>query len=61
MSTRATVHFKSKGCKKPEAIVYRHCDGYPEGLGSDLKVRKKLRTLVLMILPIWRHVGLCGM
>ena len=36
MSTRATVHF----CwdeKTTGAIVYRHCDGYPDGLGKDLK------------------------
>lgn len=35
MSTRATVHFRRKGTTR--AIVYRHCDGYPEGLGADLK------------------------
>ena len=27
---------------KPDAIVYRHCDGYPEGLGCDLKRFVKL-------------------
>ena len=37
MSTRATIHFKDKGIKEPSAIVYRHCDGYPKGLGVDLK------------------------
>ena len=35
MSTRATVHFEHHG--KTRAIVYRHSDGYPEGLGEDLK------------------------
>jgi len=30
MSTRATVHFDDR------AIVYRHSDGYPDGLGQDL-------------------------
>jgi hypothetical protein len=35
MSTRATVHFRYMG--KTEAIVYRHNDGYPEGLGKDLQ------------------------
>lgn len=30
MSTRATIHFQSNG--KTEAIVYRHSDGYPEGV-----------------------------
>lgn len=37
MSTRATIHFCYPGSKEPEAIVYRHSDGYPEGLGEDLK------------------------
>ncbi len=35
MSTRATVDFQQNGTTK--AIVYRHCDGYPEGLGRDLR------------------------
>ena len=35
MSTRATVHFRYGG--KTEAIVYRHSDGYPEGLGKALE------------------------
>ena len=35
MSTRATIHFRYMG--KTEAIVYRHNDGYPEGLGKDLQ------------------------
>src|SRR2546429_1330535 len=35
MSTRATVHFEYNG--KAEAIVYRHSDGYPKGLGKDLE------------------------
>lgn len=37
MSTRATVWFHDKGKETPEAIIYRHSDGYPEGLGQDLK------------------------
>ena len=36
MSTRATVHFQKDGVTR--AIVYRHSDGYPEGLGEDLKI-----------------------
>ena len=36
MSTRATIHFRSYG--ETEAIVYRHSDGYPAGLGKDLKL-----------------------
>jgi len=36
MSTRATVHFCYSN-KHPEAIIYRHSDGYPEGLGKDLE------------------------
>lgn len=35
MSTRATVHFEEGG--KVKAIVYRHTDGYREGLGKDLE------------------------
>ena len=35
MSTRATVHFEQNG--EVQAIVYRHSDGYPEGLGNDLQ------------------------
>lgn len=35
MSTRATVHFEQNG--EAQAIVYRHSDGYPEGLGNDLQ------------------------
>ena len=35
MSTRATVHFQYQ--KKDVAIVYRHPDGYPDGLGKDLQ------------------------
>lgn len=35
MSTRAAIHFEdSRG--KAHAIVYRHSDGYPEGLGKDI-------------------------
>lgn len=37
MSTRATIHFHYPGEAKPVAIVYRHSDGYPDGLGKDLK------------------------
>lgn len=36
MSTRASIHFcDSTG--KTVAIVFRHTDGYPEGLGRDLR------------------------
>ena len=36
MSTRACVHFMQNG--EAEAKIYRHSDGYPEGLGQDLLV-----------------------
>lgn len=36
MSIRATVHFQDSD-DGDRAIVYRHCDGYPEGLGTDLE------------------------
>lgn len=35
MSTRATIHFTRGG--ETDAIIYRHGDGYPDGLGEDLK------------------------
>jgi hypothetical protein len=37
MSTRSTTHFIGRKGEKPEAIVYRHADGYPEGHGKDLQ------------------------
>lgn len=37
MSTRATIHFHYPGEPKPVAIIYRHGDGYPDGLGKDLE------------------------
>ena len=37
MSTRATIHFHYQTSTKPEAIIYRHGDGYPDGLGLDLQ------------------------
>jgi hypothetical protein len=36
MSTRSTTWFIDGNAKKPEAIVYRHSDGYPEGAGVDI-------------------------
>lgn len=38
MSTRSTTHFVY-GDSEPEAIIYRHTDGYPEGHGVDLTTR----------------------
>lgn len=35
MSTRGTVHFQRNG--EDRAIIYRHHDGYQEGLGRDLE------------------------
>jgi len=44
MSTRATIHFQyeyddaARGREwVTDAIIYRHGDGYPEGLGKDLE------------------------
>lgn len=37
MSTRATIHFVDSKGEKPTAIIYRHGDGYPDGLGKDLQ------------------------
>src|SRR5690242_11256058 len=36
MSTRASIHFCDKS-GEIEAIVFRHTDGYPEGLGADIR------------------------
>lgn len=38
MSTRSTTHFVSGYEQTPEAIIYRHSDGYPEGHGRDLSL-----------------------
>ncbi len=37
MSTRSTTHFIGYGRTEPDAIIYRHSDGYPEGHGLDLQ------------------------
>ena len=38
MSTRAIVNLKSGGVSSPTLVtVYNHSDGYPSGLGRDLK------------------------
>lgn len=34
MSTRAQIRFEEKG--NPVAVIYRHSDGYPEGILADL-------------------------
>jgi len=45
MSTRACVHFMQNG--GAEAKIYRHSDGYPEGLGQDLlEFLQELKTNV---------------
>ena len=36
MSTRATILIKSAE-KKESVRIYHHLDGYPDGIGSDLK------------------------
>lgn len=35
MSTRASIRINAKG-EKP-ICLYHHCDGYPDGVGSELK------------------------
>ncbi len=37
MSTRSTTHILAGDPAQPEAIIYRHTDGYPEGHGLDLR------------------------
>ena len=36
MSTRCTIHFCYGSMEETEAIIYRHCDGYPEAMLPDL-------------------------
>src|SRR3989344_5815624 len=38
MSTNAIISFFSEDEDKPRSIIYRHADGYPEGVGIDLLV-----------------------
>lgn len=46
MSTRATIHFHYQNEAKPEAIVYRHHDGYPKETGVDItRFIKRLEKL----------------
>jgi hypothetical protein len=37
LSTRCTVHFHDDGTEEPEAIIYRHSDGYPSGVLPDIE------------------------
>jgi len=43
MSTRCNIicKIKREGDKKPQqfAVLYHHCDGYPDGVGYDMKER----------------------
>src|SRR3990172_6611860 len=36
MTTRSTTHFTHDLLDDPEAIVYRHSDGYPSAAGADI-------------------------
>jgi len=38
MGTRSTAHFVDSLDGEPEAIVYRHMDGYPAGAGADIEL-----------------------
>jgi len=37
MSTRAVVIFRSGWDNRHQAMIYRHSDGYPGGLGEDIQ------------------------
>lgn len=37
MSTRCNIHFTASPDSPPEANIYRHSDGYPEGVLPDLE------------------------
>jgi hypothetical protein len=66
MSTRATILIKSKR-RNEEVRIYHHCDGYPDGIGIDLKAY--IKTISSLKLPHWDvyHIandlikGQCGM
>lgn len=45
MSTRSTIRFRNDGCA-PVCCVYKHFDGYIEGLGHDLAEWLKGMTLI---------------
>lgn len=55
MSTRCQTFIKAEG--KPVATIYRHCDGYPTGMGNDLcDMARKTRSphaMVVKILTAW--------
>ena len=55
MSTRCQTFIKANG--HPVATIYRHCDGYPTGMGRDLceMIRKETtpHELVVKILTAW--------
>ena len=47
MSTRCQVFVKDNSKKKTTALLYHHWDGYPEGVGKELKkVFKEYRKIV---------------
>lgn len=49
MSTRCITLLKDSGITV--ATIYRHCDGYPEGMGEDLKnffMRRKNSLMTLL-------------
>lgn len=43
MSTRATILIQSKE-RNENVRIYHHCDGYPDGIGSDMKAYLKTIT-----------------
>lgn len=55
MSTRCQTFIKAAG--EPVATIYRHCDGYPTGMGEDLwtLARKcnSAQDMVVKILTAW--------
>lgn len=55
MSTRCQTFIKANG--RPVATIYRHCDGYPTGMGKDLCDMMRRETtpqeMVVKILTAW--------
>ncbi len=38
MSTRANIFIRNNYDDRDKEILYHHCDGYPEGVGRDLRI-----------------------
>ena len=61
MSTRATILVKSKK-NNEEVRIYHHSDGYPDGIGSDIKsYLKTLKCWYVYDIANDLIKGMCGL